>query len=386
MKILHVIDSAGLYGAETMLLHLMTEQVQMGLQPVLASIGLPADQEKPIEAEARRCGLQVIPFRIRSGPNWVGAFAILHAAHAAQVDVLHSHGYKGNILFGLLPRWLRRLPLVSTLHGWTSVGGFSRLLLYEWIECVSLRCVDRVIMVNENMRNHPRLARLAAAKLDVIENGISIDVSESVSSSRPQLENYTRSRFTYGAIGRLSPEKGFDILLEAFAGLVSAGNDVQLVILGEGEQRTFLETLVKDLGLEKRVLLPGFVPAARNYLSLFDVFVMSSLTEGLPMVLLEAMAAEIPIVATRVGGIPQVLGEGCGGDLVEAGNKNALQNAMASILKDPRLAQERSVWSVRRVRQRYSSRAMAFKYTQVYQKFVKNDAIVKSQNPHSNAS
>jgi glycosyltransferase involved in cell wall biosynthesis len=375
MKILHVIDSAGLYGAETMLLHLMTEQLGMGLDPLLVSIGLPTDQEKPLEIEARRRGLQVIPFRMRSGPNWVGAFSILQIAHQKHVDVLHSHGYKGNILFGLVSRAVRRLPMISTLHGWTSVTGLSRMRLYEWLEILSLRLVDRVVVVNETMRQIPRVKTLSSEKLEVIENGIPFEPSETTWEVRPEIQYFSASRFTFLAIGRLSPEKNFGTLLQAMAD-VAVGNDARLVILGEGEQRLYLEEKVRELGLGNRVLMPGFVAEAKEYLPLFDAFVISSLTEGLPMVLLEAMAAGIPIVATRVGGIPEVLEDGLGGELINAGDRDALKRAMVSIINDAQLTKERAIWAAKRVRERYSSRTMAEKYMRQYLKLT-NEPVAK---------
>ena len=127
MKVLHVIDSGGLYGAEVMLLNLMSEQVAMGLEPILASIGDPGITEKPLETEAIRRGLPVKVFRMRPGPNVWGALKILRFARSELVGLLHSHGYKGNILFGLMPRMLRRIPMVATVHGWTWTGGISRM-------------------------------------------------------------------------------------------------------------------------------------------------------------------------------------------------------------------------------------------------------------------
>lgn len=369
MKILHIIDSGGLYGAETVLLHLMAEQVRMGLQPILASIGAPGISEKPLEVETRQRGFAVIPFRMRSGPNWAGALSILRYARQEQINVLHSHGYKGNILFGLLPKGIRGLPLVSTLHGWTSVSGLSRLRLYEWLETISLRFVDRVVLVNEAMRTHPRLVGLSSKKLTVVENGIQEKRESGV--LQPAIREFCRRRYTIGAIGRLSPEKGFDILLDTLADLLAADNDIQLVILGEGQQRSRLEEKVRKLQLEDRVLLPGFIAEAQNYLPLFNAFVISSLTEGLPMVLLEAMAAGTPIAATSVGGIPQALGEGQGGCLVKAGEVESLKQAMMSIMRDVQTAEKRAAWAARCVREKYSCHAMAEKYRNIYQALIK---------------
>jgi glycosyltransferase involved in cell wall biosynthesis len=370
MNILHIIDSGGLYGAEVMLLNLCAEQREMGLDPVIASIGDPHVGEKPLEAEARRRGLRVESFRMRPGPNLAGALQILRFARSEQVDILHSHGYKGNILFGLMPKVLRRIPMVSTLHGWTWTGGWSRMGLYEWLDRLSLRFIDRVVIVNDAMRDKVRIN-----ELHVVNNGIpasgpcfsTIDPTNPMDTTDPLISSFSRQGFTIAAVGRLSPEKGFELLLEAVAGLVAEGKDVRLVILGEGGERGRLEKMAEELGLGGRVLMPGYVADAGHYFSLFGAFAIPSFTEGLPMVLLEAMAAGIPVVATKVGGIPHVLEQGTGGLLVEPGDVAALTRGIAAVIDDPASAERRRQHACRRVREHYSSRAMANKYTEIYQ-------------------
>ena len=131
MKILHVIDSQGLYGAERVILSLMLEQGAMGLETHLCSIGNRNAGEKAIETEASRRGLRVRKMRMRDGPNIAGGLAITRFARREGFDLLHSHGYKSNILLGFIPKRLRGIPLVSTIHGWTSTQRFSKIGLYD---------------------------------------------------------------------------------------------------------------------------------------------------------------------------------------------------------------------------------------------------------------
>jgi glycosyltransferase involved in cell wall biosynthesis len=127
-----------------------------------------------------------------------------------------------------------------------------------------------------------------------------------------------------------------------------------------------LEKKIKDLGLSNRVFFPGYVADARHHLHLFGVFVMPSLTEGLPMVLLEAMSARVPIVATRVGGIPKVLDDGKVGLLIEPGDTVGLKKAIISVIDDTPSAQTKVNMATQLVQESYSSRAMAEKYQKVY--------------------
>lgn len=116
MKILHIIDSDGFYGAGVMLLNLMAEQTKCGLKPVIVSIGEKHIKEKPLETDALKRGLQVWKFKITPGPNLDGALEFLRYAKREGFDLLHSHGYKGKILFGSIPRTIRQLSIVLTLH------------------------------------------------------------------------------------------------------------------------------------------------------------------------------------------------------------------------------------------------------------------------------
>lgn len=385
MRILHVIDSGGLYGAEVMLLHLMEAQVQLGIDPVLASIGSPGCGDKPVEIEARRRGLRVEPFRMRPGPNWPGAFAILRFARREEIELLHSHGYKGNILFGLLPKRLRRLPVVTTLHGWTWTGGLTRMRAYEWLDGLSLRFVDRVVLVNESMLDHPRLQFGKRSRLVVSENGIPLAAPEPGQNEldlNPEILAFARQGFSIVAVGRLSREKGFDLLLAGVAGLVAQGKDVRLLIMGEGGLREPLLLQARELGVADRLMLSGYVPAAGKYLSRFNCFAIPSLTEGLPMVLLEAMAGGVPIVASRVGGMPEALDHGRAGMLVESGDVAALRAGIAEVMDHPATAGERAGHAGRRVREIYSSRAMAERYSEVYRQLL-SETLARSSKIQS---
>jgi glycosyltransferase involved in cell wall biosynthesis len=382
VKILHIIDSGGLYGAEVMLLNLMSEQVALGLEPILASIGDRHCSVKPLEEEARRRGLPVQCFRMRSGFNLPGALAVLRFAWQEGVELLHSHGYKGNILFGFIPRKLRRIPMVATVHGWTWTGGMSRMMVYEWLDARSLAHLDRVILVDQAMKGHAGLRNRARFPLEVVANGIAGgNLSEPIQSMVLDREilDFCSNGYVIGAIGRLSAEKGFGSLLEAVAGLAAQGMELRLVLLGHGELQEKLKAQIASLGIADRVLMPGYVVEAKNYLPFFKIFVMPSLTEGLPMVLLEAMAAGVPIVASRVGGIPQALQEGRAGLLIEPGSVETLKLGIAEVVERPAIAERRALAAKLRVRQEFSSKAMAENYRDIYLSVLRRQSVASGE-------
>ena len=157
-----------------------------------------------------------------------------------------------------------------------------------------------------------------------------------------------------GAVGRLSGEKGFDVLIRSAHALVSRGLDVRLMIVGEGSERANLERLARELHLGDRVRLAGWQADVRGHFEAMDVFALSSLREGLPNVLLEAMALEVPVVSTRVNGVPRLVQDGRNGFLVNAGDLDGLTTALSGLLRNDGLRELFRAAGRRTVETRYS--------------------------------
>jgi glycosyltransferase involved in cell wall biosynthesis len=160
--------------------------------------------------------------------------------------------------------------------------------------------------------------------------------------------------FVVGAVGRLAAEKGFDLLIRSTRELLTRGLDVRLVIVGEGGERKHLQELATELGIADRVIMPGWQSDVRNYFEAMDVFALSSYREGLPNVLLEAMALEVPVVATRVNGVPRLIQDGRTGFLIEPGDGEGLATALVGLLKNQALRKVFSTAARRLVETRYS--------------------------------
>lgn len=370
MKVLHVIDSGGVYGAEIVLLNLASEQCKLKILPVIASIGDHKVKEKPLEVEAIKRGLVVEKFRMKNGPNIIGAFKIMLFAQRNNIDIIHNHGYKGDILLGFIPKILRRIPIISTLHGWTNTESFSKMRLYENLHALSLHFVDAVVVVNKAMLSHKRLKKVKDKKLYHVQNGISKD-----DNSPKKLDNsiidFSSRGFTIVSCGRLSKEKGYKYLIHALNKIIKDGVNAFLVIFGEGPERESLQKLISALKLEDRVLLPGYMKSSRHYFRYCDIFVLSSLTEGLPITLLEAMQEGVPIIATRVGGIPDMLTENETGILVQPEDIEGLGCAILSLYKDKKKREEIAIKAQKLVSNEFSSEKMALGYKKIYQGCIK---------------
>lgn len=371
MRILHLIHSEGIYGAEAILLYLAREQ-QRGHEPVIGSIRDPGTAETPFEALARAWGLPVLAIRIAPRPTPAVIAALLRTVRTVSPDVLHSHGYKPNILLSAVPR-ARRGPMLATLHGLTNIRRFSRMWLYERLDRLALPRLDAVVLVTARMLKLATVRGVPAARLRVIENGIPPLAARLEDLARrgaaplsAMLLQFMARRPTLVAIGRLSPEKDFMLLVEAFArARARTGADHQLLIVGEGPQRESLAQRIDMLGLSPVVHLAGYVDAADRLLQHASGFVMSSLTEGLPLVLLEAMQWRVPIVATAVGAIPELLDGGRRGQLIAAGDMTVLAAALARLMSGDTDTTGVTA-AAAAVAERYGAARMAQEYLSVY--------------------
>ena len=160
MKVLHLIDSGGLYGAEKMLLSLVQEQVSQGLEPMILSAGEPGIDVKPIETEAKRKGLPLTPWRMSPGLNLKESWKILKWAQKNNYDLLHSHGFKFNVLLGMYPESLRHIPMVVTLHGYVHAPRYSKMWLYESLDRFAIRRMRGVVLVGEAMKKELSLIHI----------------------------------------------------------------------------------------------------------------------------------------------------------------------------------------------------------------------------------
>ncbi len=376
MKILHVIDSDGLYGAEMMLLNLMEEQRRLNLSPVLLSLGDVDKTDTSLEDEARKRQVEVIPFRMKRGYSLRSAREIVRLAQEQNVTVVHSHGYKGDILLASLPKHVRNMPMIRTQHGRTSTRKLSKIWFYEMLDKLVLRNVDAIVHVNgfDSPRAEGGNPGGTVRHQYVIENGIPALTYDPVSAyaSDPEVREFCKDGFIIGTICRLSEEKGLVYLISALSLLSAYSKEFRAIIIGEGPDRDLILATARDAGLSQNILITGYRRFAYHYLPKFDVFVIPSLTEGLPITLLEAMQARVPVVASRVGGIPAVLQQGQTGILIEPKDPASLATAIRQVWSDPAAAEGMARKAREVALTKYSSRRMAEDYLRVYESVVGN--------------
>lgn len=369
MRVLHLIHSEGVYGAELVLLYLAREQRRSGHDARIGSIRDPGTPQTAFEALAAAWGLPVIPIRIAPRPTPGVIRKLLQTIKDHKPDVLHSHGYKADILLGPLPRRVRG-PMLATLHGWTGGRLLSAKWLYENLDRLALRRIDTVVVVTRGMLALPAVRSISAARRRVIENGIpplAVRLADVAGSQLPAgVVDFIRRRPTLVAIGRLSAEKGFAVLLEAFVrARAQCGNRHQLLMVGEGPERDHLASRIASLSLSDAVRLAGYVEGADRLLAEAAGFVMSSLREGMPLALLEAMQWRVPILTTSVGAIPELLEAGRYGRLVPPNNVAALAEGLCDLMSAD--SDERSAAAHRVVTGHLTSERMTRDYLAAYE-------------------
>ena len=302
---------------------------------------------------------------IEERSTWRVLPKLLRLCRQLQVDVWHAHDYKTNLI-GLLLRRFHPMRLVTTTHGWVEFTPRTRL--YYRCDGWTLPRYERVICVSEDILRQCQGYGVSDARSILIENAIDTEQfrrSVTVESAKQRLD-WPTGRFLVGAAGRLSEEKGFELLIRAIHSLVGRGIDVGLIIAGDGNERDALQRLIGELGLRDRVRLAGFQTDLRPLYEAMDLFVLSSLREGLPNVVLEAMALELPVVATRVAGVPRLITDGENGLLVDIGEQPALAGAIELALTNPELRSRLAAAARRTIEERYCFAVRMKKVAAVY--------------------
>jgi glycosyltransferase involved in cell wall biosynthesis len=283
----------------------------------------------PLVHELTDAGVRVRTVEVAPRKYGVERAALSRVVGETGARIVHTHGTRVDVVDGPAAQRLG-LAWVSTLHGFTGGGWKNRL--YEWLQVRAVRRCDAVVAVSQPMAEGLRHSGVAAERLHLIPNAWSPR-----GAPRPRVEardvlGLPADGFRVGWVGRLTPEKGADVMLESLLWLRDLPLGVSVV--GAGRQSATLQERARAKGLSQVITWHGAVPDADRVMTAFDVLVLSSRTEGTPIVLFEAMAAGTPIVATAVGGIPDVLTDQ-EALLVPPERPDALATAIRTVFADP---------------------------------------------------
>lgn len=366
MKVLHLISSGGMYGAEAVILNLSHALQAAGHASEIAVFENLAAPNHQLRDEAERQGIttHVISCKGQIDLSVVPRIRALLAQTGA--SVVHAHGYKADIYAWRALGRKRRVGLISTCHTWYDndiavrlYGAFDR-----WV----LRSFDAVVAVSEQVQGRLLGAGVSAEKVHIIQNGI--DVRRFAASAERRAERLPEARLRVGLVGRLAPEKGVDIFLQSAADVLRAGVAADFEVAGDGPNVGELEQLIAQLGMGGHVRLLGRCEDMAGFFGSLDLLVSASRQEGLPIALLEGMASRLPIVATAVGAVPNVVRDGVTGMLVPPERADLLAAAMKSVLCDAGLRHRLSESAYALVATEYSADRMAADYLRLYESVV----------------
>jgi glycosyltransferase involved in cell wall biosynthesis len=362
LRIAHVLPSFQIGGQERVALDLARTYQGEGHQ--VCAISLEGGPEGPLGAAFRAAGVEAwaVPKGPRVDPTL--PFRLARRLAAEHIQVVHTHNPMA-LTYGAPAGKLVGAVVVHTKHGENLEQHGRRVLVRRALSVLA----DAFVAVSPQTAAAARASRdVREAKLRVIPNGIDLsrfgDPDGLARSGARQELGIPGEAWVVGSVGRLAPEKNHALLVRALAPRL--GERARLVIVGEGPERAAIELAVRETGTARWVHLPGARSDVPRLLAAFDAFALPSISEGLPLVLLEAMAAGLPIVATSVGGIPDVVQEGVTGLLVPAADGDSLRGRLSMLQDDPALARRLGLRAREIALQRYSLRSMSDAYLELY--------------------
>lgn len=333
MRVTHVVAPAAFGGLERVLADLLPAMARKGVSVDCIAVLEPGIPQPAFLTALSASGVNVVIVRVGAREYARERREVLRQLARLGSTIVHTHGYRSDMLIGTAAR-RAEYAVVSTLHGFTRQGWRGRL--YEWLQIRSVRKFVAVVAVSTPLAKELEHRGVPREKIHIILNGISADASTLVSrvEARHALD-LPQDVPVIGWIGRLSEEKNPEL---AMATLAKIGpSQALLAVVGDGPLRTQVEAVAKRLGVRDRVRLLGPVPEAGRLVRAFNVVLLTSRTEGTPMVILEAALGEVPVVATAVGGVPALLTANPH-LLVRPGDAAGLARATATLLGNETLA------------------------------------------------
>jgi glycosyltransferase involved in cell wall biosynthesis len=332
-KIIHLIGGEIIGGAEVHVLHLLSGLESRRFTPLLGCL-----INGSLAVLAQENGIPTASFPMRHPLDLTPLPALIAWFREQKAALIHTHGSRANLLGRLSARYLK-IPCVTTYH-----SSLAQDYLSPWSACLAL-ALDRltlalttgIITVSEHLERE--VAARGGKNIQTIYNGYpALDFSEPAArrQSFRNLWQIPSEALVIGTIARLHPAKGHRYLLQAAARLKADLPNLHLLLIGDGPLAQELATELKLQDLS--YTMTGYLPQAYEALPAMDLFVLPSLSEGMGLVLLEAMQANLPIVASTAGGIPELIRSGQDGLLVPPGDVQALAKACLAILKNPLLA------------------------------------------------
>lgn len=288
------------------------------------------------------------------------------------VKLLITHGYKANII-GCIATHKVQVPVIAYSHGWT--GENKKVIFFEMLDRQCMKLIHCIIAVSEGHRKQIVDAGVSEDKIIVVHNAVSVPTQEKRNIIRERYSLPDNARIVI-SVGRLSPEKNFSGFIQAAKQVLPKYEEVIFLVIGEGVERRKLEEQILLSGLQGRFLLPGFSPDIPFLLPDAEIFVSSSDTEGLPVAVLEAAGAGLPVIATDVGGTAEAVHGNHNGILVQEGDMVALGHAIEHLIKTPEEAKTMGIKGAALIKERFNFEAQTAKLEALYRDVLSKNGTI----------
>jgi glycosyltransferase involved in cell wall biosynthesis len=364
-RILHLTDSWGPGGAETVFAELASGLDATRFESI---VGLPRASDWLFD-EVRQRGLDPVIF-----PS-SGSFDLGHLRRLVSfvrnhgIDVIQAHTF-GTSVYASAAGLIARVPVVCTLHGRVDLALSQRHRKIKW-EMIRAGAA-RIVCVSRALKDelHVAAPRLDPAKIAVVYNGVNVTAFRPGPIPHLELARSTGSeKVVIGAVGNVRRIKGYEVLLAAAAELSGRGIPTHFLVAGQADNDVYreLEATVRDLALTDQVEFLGFRNDAAELYRRFDIYALTSHSEGFPLSTIQALASGIPVVATRCGGPEEMIDQGVDGFLVERGSGHAVADALAELALNPELRARMGKAAREKAVSRFSTQSMLAQYEELYE-------------------
>lgn len=372
MKILYFITKSNWGGAQRHVFDLSKWSKDSGHETAVALGG-----NGPLKQNLDKQGIRTIPIKslgrdINAKGDTASFLDIFKIIRKERPDILHLHSSKAGGVGSFAGRILGVKKIIYTIHGspWNEDRPFLQKTLIVFFSWLSMIFSTHIVMLSEKEISQAQMFPFIKKKLRLIELGIPplkfLTQKDSKVFIQSKMQEPLEKRIVVGTISELHPNKGLIYALNAFSKLIAEFPDAIFFIIGEGEQRDYLESFIKERGLEKNVVLAGYTEEAYKYLKGFSIFLLSSIKEGFPYVILEAGLAGLPVISTAVGGIPEIIDDMESGVLVQSKKPDEIFHAIDFVIKHKNIQKEYGKSLQEKVKDKFSLKIMLDKIDKLY--------------------
>ncbi len=366
IKVLLLIDEAAIGGGQNHVLLLAG-----GIDKNKFDVIVACEPKGYLVDELQKINIQNISIILKNRLNPVTLLRMIKLLKSIKPDVLHTHGGTPGFWGRVASKFYKVPAVVHTFHGIHYLT--KPMNLKKWI----FKNIDRYLKIftdfticvaEADLTKGLKAKVLKANASGVVRNGIDINIFERIETWKEgrELLNIPADATVVGTIGRLHEQKGYEYLIDAAKHLIEENKSIYFLIVGEGELRTNLERQVSSLRISDKVIFAGARTDIPRLMTLFDLFVLPSLWEGLPLVLLEAMVSRVPIVATAVDGVMEIIEHNQDGILIPPKSSTAIKNGINILLNNKKFATNLTINAYKKVTTEFCSQKMVSGLEDIY--------------------